>query len=437
MVQTGDIRPIKIENILLNLNNPRYDRTMSQQEAIATIVSKQGRKLVKLATDIVDKGLNPLKLPMVTPAQRAGMFTVIEGNRRIAALKVLTSPQLLVDLKLQPPLVKQYKKLQALANDSLPDTINCCVVSEEEATHWMILEHTGENEGVGVIPWNTRAKHRFRDSSPALQAIDAVEKSPFLDAESRAGLENIAVTNIERVLGTPEARKLIGVDLKDKKLIIGSQEALARLALLVRDVAKNEINVSKIRTQQERVKYAQELAARPLPQAISPTATSGGYKQPKAAGQINANRVTLIPKGLKLAIPPVRINKIYDELQKLKVAEFTNSCAVLLRVFVEMSVDDFAERNKIPLKLPKVDKEISLRQKLRTVAEFMEKNSLATRKQLHGIRAISSSKDHVLSVDSWNAYVHNPHYSPSPSDLKDNWDSIQSFVEQMWKARDL
>jgi hypothetical protein len=431
MAQTGNIQPLKITNIRLNLSNPRYDPTSSEQEAVATIVRKQGRKLVKLAADIVEKGMNPMKLLMVTPDAQAGMFRVIEGNRRLAALKVLSSPELLNGLDLPPALVKQYKKLQEQAQGTLPDTINCAVVPEDEATHWMRLEHTGENEGVGVIAWNTRAKHRFHDSSPALQAIDLVEKGPFLDGEIRSNLENIAVTNVERVLGTPEARKLIGVDLKDRKLIQTSPEAIGRLSLLVCDVVKQEIKVKDIMTQEDRVKYAQELASRPLPQPVTTPLPQGG-KQAKAASTVSEKRATLIPKGLKLAIPLVRIANIFGELQNLKVEQFTNSCAVLLRVFVEMSVDDYGERHNISFKQPKVDKEISLRAKLRAVVQYMEKNGLATKKQLHGIRAIISAKDHVLSIDSWNAYVHNQYYNPSPSDLKNNWDSIQTFVQQVW-----
>ncbi len=433
MVQTTNIQPLKIANIRVNLSNPCYDPTASELEAISTIVRKQGRKLVRLAADIVEKGMNPMKLLMVTPDDQEGVFRVIEGNRRLAALKVLSSPELLNNLELPPALVKQYKNLQGQAQGALPDTINCAVVPEDEATHWMRLEHTGENEGVGVIAWNTRAKHRFHDSSPALQAIDLVEKSPFLEAEIRSNLENIALTNIERVLGTPEARKLIGVDLKNRKLIPNSPEAIGRLSLLVRDVVKQDIKVKDIMTQEDRVNYAQKLASRPLPQPVVAPPPKGG-KQAKAASAVSEKRTTLVPKGLKLAIPPVRIAKIFGELQNLKVEQFTNSCAVLLRVFVEMSVDDYGERQNISFKQPKVDKEISLRAKLRTVVQFMEKNSLATKKQLHGIKAITSAKDHILSIDSWNAYVHNQYYNPSPSDLKNNWDSIQTFVQQVWET---
>ena len=433
MVQNNEIRQLKITNIRLNLQNPRYDPTSSEQEAIGTIVRKQGRKLVRLAADIVEKGMNPMKLMMVTPDSQEGQFKVIEGNRRLAALKVLCSPELLKGLDLPPALAKQYKKLQEQGLDTIPDTINCAVVPEDEATHWMIIEHTGENEGVGVIAWNTRAKHRFHDSSPALQAIDLVEKSPFLDTETRSNLENVAVTNIERVLRTPEARNLIGVDLKDQKLILISPDAIARLSLLVGDIVRQDIKVKHIMTQEQRVNYAQELASRPLPQAIvgSPHPSS---KQVKVTGVGSEKRTSLIPKALKLDIPSVRIANIFSELQNLKVEQFTNSCAVLLRVFVEMSIDDFGERHNISFKQPKSDKEISLREKLGMVVKFMEENGPSTKKQLHGIRTIISNKNHVLSIDTWNAYVHNQYYNPTPSDLKTNWDNIQAFIQQVWGA---
>ncbi|MFI5340926.1 MAG: hypothetical protein ACHQ7N_13945, partial [Candidatus Methylomirabilales bacterium] len=188
-----------------------------------------------------------------------------------------------------------------------------------------------------------------------------------LDEETRAKLPKIAITNIERILGTPDARKLLGVDVRNDKLVLKSPEdqALGRLATVVADVAGRHVRVTDLDTKDQRVTYAQEVASRPIRTPLTPAGAGQGAPAPTApashalrpAGRISAQRRTLIPKHLKLRIPQTRINRIYGELQKLNADQYVNSCAVLLRVFVELSVDDYAQRHRMDLKVaPKAKK---------------------------------------------------------------------------------
>src|SRR5262249_12785674 len=148
----------------------------SQRDALHVITRQQGLKLCNLAEDIVDKGLNPTELIMVTPADELGIHTVLEGNRRIAALKLLNSPELLRSVGLRSALEERFRGLQQRAKQEggLPSTIRCAVVARADSTHWIQLKHTGENEGVGIVTWDGMARQRFRGESPALQAVDMV-----------------------------------------------------------------------------------------------------------------------------------------------------------------------------------------------------------------------------------------------------------------------
>ena len=59
------------------------------------MVRRQGEKLLELAQDILDVGLSPGEPLWVAPDPRAqGKFVVLEGNRRITALKVMDNPAL-------------------------------------------------------------------------------------------------------------------------------------------------------------------------------------------------------------------------------------------------------------------------------------------------------------------------------------------------------
>lgn len=430
----AEVKSVNLQNLLLSLDNPRYGTTANQNQALRTMVQRQGRKLTKLAQDIVENGLNPTELVMVTPTDQPERYIVVEGNRRVAAMKLLSSPDLINSLGLAKATAKRYMDLQAEAAGALPGEVPCAVVAPEDATHWMVIKHTGENEGVGVIPWSTLAKDRYRKSNPALQAVELVDKHGYLTKEMKAELPNIALTNVSRFLGTPDARRTIGVDWKDETLVVDSEESVGRLAMLVQDVLNRTINVTRLEKREDRISFAQELLGRTLPEKApqdqSPKSTQNGTG---SKGQpASAKRAALVPKNLKLSISQTRIAKIYDELRRLNVSQFTNAAAVLLRVFVEMSVDEYASQKGIDLK-DKRGRDLQLRNKLLKVAQYLEDNKLRTKHQLQGIRAVAQQQGHVLSVDSWNAYVHNQHYSPGPSDLISNWDSIQSFVEELWR----
>jgi hypothetical protein len=449
-----NIKTISIDNLLIDLQNPRYDPRTNQREAITTIANDQGIKLANLAEDMVEKGLNPSELPMVTPSGDKDTFVVVEGNRRITALKLLLSPSLSGSIGLPDSLAKRFKALHDEAKDILPKQLTCAVLPREDANHWIFIRHTGENQGVGVVPWDGIQTYRFRGSSPALQAVELVRSSDYLDETTRKRLPKIAITNIERILGTPDAREFLGVDVKAGRLIFVSDEegAIARLALVVSDIANKRKKVTDLDTKQQRVEYARDVSTRPLPKqavgAAGGDAKTGADTTSGSAGashSIPHDRKTLIPKRLKLVIPQIRLNKIYHELQQLNVDKYLNSCSVMLRVFVELTLDSFAQRHKIPfqetipakrtpngLLIPPREREFSLREKLSTVVGFMEEHDICSKEELRGVRTIITNRDHVLSVDSLNAYVHNKDFNPTPTDLKATWDNLQIFIERSW-----
>jgi hypothetical protein len=441
------IKSISLANLIIDLFNPRHISQPSQREALATIALDQGIKLVNLAEDIVDKGLNPSELPLVAAADQDGMYVVLEGNRRIAALKLMASPQLLASFGLPKKLTERYKALHMNAGSILPALINCAVLSREDANHWIQLKHTGENDGVGIVGWDGRARQRFRGSSPALQAIELVEESDYIDDETKNNLAKISITNVERLLGTPEARKALGVDVKNNQLIIvaAEQEVLGRLAIVVSEVANKKIKVTDLDSKEQRVAYAQKVATMPLPMPVRGTGTGGtpgaSPVKPGSGRRINPDRKTLIPRTLKLTIPHARLNRIYHELQKIRVDHYVNCCAVMFRVFIELSVDHYAQQKKLSLmttpkakagaSLPR-PKVMSLREKITAVANHLEQDSICNKGQLRGIRSLTANRLHVLSVDGLNAYVHNKDYNPTATDLKANWDSVQPFVQGLW-----
>jgi hypothetical protein len=141
-----------------------------------------------------------------------------------------------------------------------------------------------------------------------------------------------------------------------------------------------------------------------------------------------------------LAIPHARINKIYQELLTLKIKQYENACAVMFRVFLDLSVQHFASERNIDLKEPRKSgsggppREMSFRNKVLAIIDYMVRNNIRDKSQLRGITTMVTKRDDVLSIDSLHAYVHNKDFSPSPSELKKAWDNVQPFVEALWAS---
>lgn len=72
---------------------------------------------------------------------------MLEGNRHVATLKILSSTSLASSLGLTTGLLKKYMSLIDRAKNSLPSEIQCTVLPREDAKYWIMLKHTGENEG--------------------------------------------------------------------------------------------------------------------------------------------------------------------------------------------------------------------------------------------------------------------------------------------------
>src|SRR5690242_15924125 len=115
-----------VDEQIIDLSNPRHPNQTSQRDAIHTIAHEQGAKLYALAEDIVKMGLNPSELPLVTPADQEDMYTVLEGNRRVTALKLLTSPQLLASVNLPANLDSKYRALRMSAGNDIPPLHQLC-----------------------------------------------------------------------------------------------------------------------------------------------------------------------------------------------------------------------------------------------------------------------------------------------------------------------
>lgn len=173
---------ISIGNLLLDTSNYRIVKQQSQKGARDAIIGQQGRKLVKLAEDIVKHGLNPFDLLMVTDAEDGNQnFIVIEGNRRLTAINLMLQPELAKDT----PIYAGFSKLNKKYADAIPKILDCVIApNKSEALIWVKRKHASGLDGAGTEQWSAMAKARADKEQgiprPDLDAINFVLTSANL-----------------------------------------------------------------------------------------------------------------------------------------------------------------------------------------------------------------------------------------------------------------
>ena len=91
----ANFETFKLSELRLDENNYRTGPVSGQRAAIHAIIADQGQKLVNLGKDILEMGgLSPGEPLWVYREDSSGTYVVVEGNRRITALKLMDNPLL-------------------------------------------------------------------------------------------------------------------------------------------------------------------------------------------------------------------------------------------------------------------------------------------------------------------------------------------------------
>lgn len=148
---------IDIEKLLLDEANPRFGKPLSQDDMLARFATDP--KTQKLAAHIAANGVNPLDIPAVVASSKPGRYLMKEGNRRLAALKLLNNQHLAIEDRL----VSRYRTIAKSAKKSVvPRSLQCIVFARaEDAEEWMLIKHGGQIDGAGTVGWDSIQKGRF------------------------------------------------------------------------------------------------------------------------------------------------------------------------------------------------------------------------------------------------------------------------------------
>lgn len=488
------VKLIELAQLNVDLTNYRIGEFDTQREAIKALLAHQGKKIVNLARDILELGtLNPSEhLIVIHDPEEEGQYLVLEGNRRVAALKTMATPELADGL----PIAKDFAKLAAQFAENPIRTVSCLVMkSKDDALPWIERKHSTKLEGRGLEQWDALAHARAEADKgkvrPSKASLDYLRARGVLPHTVEVAL-NKKTTTVDRVLNMPYFTQVLGVAFDTKTGAItfenGDEAAGADLLLrILRKMSEKAFTVNDVRTKDQRTAFIDGYAAfsvkkRPNGSAggtsgdssagngggkeasgsafggsdnssggtasgsggsaagAGPGSTSaaaaGATKGQKKSASNSLKRKMLIPSGGEwiLKINNVaRLNRIYLEGRKLDVEEYTNAAAVLLRVFIELSSEAFLKALKVPV--PKglsswSDRGISLDKKIDSVLAELDPSSKD--KELDWARK-RGDKVAIHSIDTLHGYMHNIAGDPDPTEVKRTYERWHPYLRKMFE----
>ena len=225
---------IKVTDLHLDRQNPRFPPVNSQREAIDAILKDQGEKIVVLALDIYKYGLNPsVKLIIFKEGEN---FVDGDGNRRLTALKLLETPSL------ADKFPKIRKKIDVILKQpgAVPAEVGCVVFSSRNAArHWISINHGGEQEGRGQITWDAEQKDRFeRNPSIGLEALDLLTNMGYITAKDKSKINK---STLDRLLSYKDVKSILSISKKNNRFVFGDIGYLRKTILQLKGVTVDQV----------------------------------------------------------------------------------------------------------------------------------------------------------------------------------------------------
>lgn len=459
-----------LASLHLDAKNPRLGRgasSLSPRGIVQYLFEHD--KALEVARSIATRGYFPNE-PLLA-ANEADQLVVIEGNRRLAALKALHEPSLL-----EGPMRGQVERLSHKLSD--PEDLVRVPVTVAPSRRATDQQIAARHVGTPVLPWQAENRASFilekltegytnealtaeLDFTPAdveaarrTRAIADMARSLDLPKNVKAKLDNPRaklLTTIERVFDSSVGRRFLMVVPDPEHGLRGTTtkaEFLKGFTRLVTDVAGEKESSRTLNKNNDIETYFKSLDPKDRPVkkhgSFVPEDITKNRPEPEAGGLAAVSRKkskgvsqTVVPRDFKVMYGSDRLREIRGELVRLNRVDFRNAGAVLLRVFFELSVVDYLGRTgelqgiikklggkgKLPYSTP------TLKQLVPEITRIAhDKLSAAVANVV--AKAIKYDPSAPFSISELHSFVHNTDY-PGERDIFIFWKRTEPLFRLM------
>lgn len=476
---------LPIKDLVIDLQNFRTVVQPDEMQAVQAMISIGSDELWALMESLIDDGYLPTENIIVLEVDGTNKHLLVkEGNRRIAALKLILGYLPLTGFSIPEKIVKKIAKISSAwkaENEHVP----CAVYSPGEATiadKIVTLTH-GKDEKAGRHNWNAvaRARHN-RDINKAPEyALDLLERYLVhgenlnkLQAKLWAGKYPLSVLDEALPKLGPRFEAKNGPDLARTYPAITNKAALDNI---LHDIGMEIISFPTLRQRKDVwEKYLSQpieraTAASSLEQGCGTNSTPStansnmGNTQPQNSGtQTNTtgedvssgtqtstskpDNVVSVPindpRSIKRTLKkfaPIGNNRqkvvtLRNEARCLDLNDNPVAFCFLLRSMFEISAKAYCDDHKSdggPSFTKQNGEYNTLEVVLRGITTHLTKNKkdMAMVKELHGAMTELEKKHSILSVTSMNQLVHHPTFTIVSSDIPALFANVFPLLEAM------
>ena len=286
---------LSVDELILDLDNPRVGSTSSQSEALASIARLNPQHFQNLMASIRDDGLDPGDSLYVVRSEDAHDFVVLDGNRRLSALKVLSNPDVLAGTDLPESRKKPLLREATGFERTEVEPIRCvCFDDREEANDWIRRRHTGVAGGEGRITWKPLEIQRFSGDHTTIDIIDFVGRNADYSKQeweqAQLALGGGKSTNLTRLLESAVGQTHLGIKVvteqsrKTPFLAAEPRWGLKVLKRIVDDILKGDVNSRQLNRATDIEKYFASLPADLQPGPDTTTEAPKAFKNISFSG---------------------------------------------------------------------------------------------------------------------------------------------------------
>jgi hypothetical protein len=454
-----ETKQVPVKALSLDLGNYRTVQQVDEQSAVEAMSSASPDRFWALADSLIKDGYLPTEsIIVLRDSQEPARLIVKEGNRRVAALKLIHRILPLTRLSVPGDIGRSIGAASAKwlrDNEGVPCTI---YEAADAATvdRIVTLAH-GKGEKAAREQWNAvaRARHNRNASGVGEPALDLLEK--YL----RDG-KNITPDQAARWAGDfpltvlDEAMKRLA-----QRLGVTSSPALAKeypalerreiLERIIHDIGLQVLRFEGIRSKDVDFAEAYGMPARRVKSTARSGAGASSSKQDSKSNararkgkSVAAQRAVGMgdPRAVKRLLRDFepkgnnreKVVTLKEEAIELDLRRTPLAFCFVLRSMFEVSAKAYCADHKSaggPSTTKSSGEDKHLVDVLREITKHAAGSDKQKTKELHGAMTELGRREGILSVTSMNQLVHNPRFSVQPADVAILLGNIFPLMEAM------
>ncbi|TVM15049.1 hypothetical protein DPQ33_16305 [Oceanidesulfovibrio indonesiensis] len=450
-----ELRKLSVDALILDRENPRLPEEMlhQTQKAIIHFLVDQF-KVLELAKSMALNGFFINETPIV--AKVGKKFVVVEGNRRITALKLLRNPAL------APPRKKHsYVRLSENIDTSQWDKLPVYIApSKEEVAPILVARHGSEM----TSPWQRIMKMRFL-AGEVLRGVDhetIAEKFSVSISEVRTAAITILLREMIREADIPDAMKdsylhekfqtstlarifeakrfqeLAGLKLIGAKLThtIPQDEFLEIILHLCKLIVEGELTARTHNSKEERDKFIEDVFNKFASgesgeyEFEAPAPRDEGEKKEPRKPRPRSKKERLIPETMSFNTGMQKLNELLVEGHKMSVGSYPHAGGLLLRTILDLSIQRLYEINdKLDETKHNDGRTIGLTKRINLLtsnhADWFPDRATCQKFQ----RFTARDSESFIHIETLNDYAHGDYGKPTKDDLRNFWEQIEPILD--------